>query len=110
MGKNVFHCFLSLRKQTLFVAVLLLQQVLPIDLWAQNIPVTGTVKNEKGEPLQGATISLKGSTVSVVSGEDGKFNILAPPKGVLSISVIGYAGVEEKIDGRQTLTIVLQEK
>ena len=111
MKKRSIYSLICFRQLSLFAVLLLLQQVLPSTVLAQNIPVTGTIKNEKGEPLQGATVSLKGSSTSVVTDEAGKFTIQAPAKGVLSISVIGYAGIEEKINGRQTnIAIVLQEK
>ena len=111
MKKRPIYSHICFHQLSLFAVLLLLQQVLPSRVLAQNISVTGTIKNEKGEPLQGATVSLKGSSTSVVTDEAGKFTIQAPAKGVLSISVIGYAGIEEKINGRQTnIAIVLQEK
>ena len=101
-----------LRQQRLFLflSILLLQSLLPLALSAQTGTVTGAITNEKGEAMQGATVTVKGSAVSVVSDQHGKFSIQAPPGATLLISSVGYADMEEKIDGRQSVNFVLKEK
>ncbi|GGB11526.1 SusC/RagA family TonB-linked outer membrane protein [Puia dinghuensis] len=90
--------------------ILLLLLFLRLTLSAQPITVKGKIRNEKGEALAGATVTLKGTTVSTVTDEAGDFSIQAPPEGVLSISVVGYLGLEEKIGGRTSFVIVLVQK
>ena len=54
------------------------------------VDVKGRVTNEKGQPLAGATILIKGSKIGVRSDADGNFSINADPNSVLVISYVGY--------------------
>ena len=103
MKKNFI---LSFPRQFLCLVFLFLYHILP----AQTISVKGTIKNEKGEALPGATVSVKGKPVSAVTDQDGKFTIAVSPQGTLSISDIGYSTIEEKVNARTELLIVLQQK
>ncbi|MEA5257642.1 TonB-dependent receptor [Arcicella aquatica] len=60
-----------------------------LELQEQNI--TGTVTDEKGEPLVGVSITIKGTTRGGVTDEKGKFNISVPDNNsILVFSFIGY--------------------
>ena len=52
--------------------------------------ISGKVSDSNGQPLSGATVLVKGSKTSVMTGNDGSFSILADDKAVLVISSIGY--------------------
>ncbi|HSC38292.1 MAG TPA: carboxypeptidase regulatory-like domain-containing protein, partial [Chitinophagaceae bacterium] len=65
-------------KLLLSAAMLLLLYMAPSLLQAQTVTVTGTIKNETGEPLAGVTVSLKGSKTSVQTDVTGKYSIQAP--------------------------------
>jgi TonB-dependent starch-binding outer membrane protein SusC len=70
------------------------------------ITVTGSVTDEKGEPLVGATIVVKGTTNGVLTDVDGKFSISVPDdKTVLIFQFIGYATQEVTV-GNQTEILV----
>ncbi len=97
-------------KPFLLLALVLGLQLLSFSLLAQQVTVTGTITNEKGEPLPGVTVSVKGTSATVLTDPNGKYNIKASPQGILAVSSIGYTGIEEKIDGRQTINITLKEK
>ncbi len=57
--------------------------------------VSGIVKDRKGEPLIGANVYVKGTTISTISGIDGQFNISAPDSSaVLVITFNGYQNLE----------------
>ena len=55
-----------------------------------NVTVTGSVVNEFGEPLTGATIQVRGTTLGTITDIDGRFTLLAPAGGTLLVSFIGY--------------------
>ncbi len=55
---------------------------------AQNRTVTGTVSDEKGEPLTGATL-VSGSSYSVTD-IDGQFSIQVPSGATVTVSFLGY--------------------
>ncbi|MCI2121125.1 MAG: carboxypeptidase-like regulatory domain-containing protein [Bacteroidales bacterium] len=49
-------------------------------LQAQQINVTGTVTDSKGEPIVGAYVVLKGTTVGTTCNADGIYSISVPAK------------------------------
>ncbi len=63
------------------------------------------VEAETGEPLPGASIVIKGTTVGTVSGKDGKFELTDPNPGVdastgslISELVVSFVGKETSIN------------
>jgi TonB-dependent starch-binding outer membrane protein SusC len=62
--------------------------------FAQSFKVSGNVTNKlSGEPLIGATVELKGSSISTITDSKGDFSITVPKKG--SKLVISYIGMKE---------------
>lgn len=71
--------------------------------------VTGTVTDENGQPLPGATVVEKGTSRGTSADFDGNFTITpSSPDAILQISYMGYATREEPLNGRTSLTISLQ--
>ena len=64
---------------------------------AQNIEVTGTVKDEKGEPLLGVLVLIKGTQRGAATNMDGKYEIQTKVGDVLQYSFLGMKTVEKKI-------------
>lgn len=79
------------------------------DVTAQNIEVTGTVTNADGEALPGVTVIILGTSSGTVTNLEGNYSLAAPPNGVLVYSFIGYVSVEEPVDGRNTIDVVLEQ-
>lgn len=72
--------------------------------------VTGTVVDEKGEPIIGASIVVKGESHGTITDFDGKFTLAdVPEKGVLTISYIGYKTVDLSTTGQTLVKVILQE-
>lgn len=65
-----------------------------IGIAAAQTQVRGSVVNETGEPVVGASIQLKGSTRGTISDADGNFSLNAPADGILLISYMGYVKQE----------------
>ena len=72
-----------------------------------NISVSGKVNSTQGEPLSGATVSVKNTTNSTTTNTNGEFTITAPENGTLEITYVGFAKQELSIAGRTQLTINL---
>ncbi|WP_160716874.1 SusC/RagA family TonB-linked outer membrane protein [Chitinophaga solisilvae] len=70
----------------------------------------GMVVNEKGEPLPGVTILLKGSSRGAVTDNEGAFSFTAGAEGdaVLIVQMIGYIRQEIAVNGRSHLQITLR--
>jgi len=75
----------------------------------QSKKITGKVIDNKGEPIIGATIIIKGSKEGVISDLDGNFSIEANNHSVLSVSYIGYNTTEVAVSSNKNLTIELTE-
>jgi TonB-linked SusC/RagA family outer membrane protein len=73
------------------------------------LEITGQVKGSFGAPLEGATVSVKGTTVAVTTNADGRFRINAGPDQVLVFSYIGYQTTEEAVSNRRFINITLVE-
>ncbi|MDE6344351.1 MAG: TonB-dependent receptor [Muribaculaceae bacterium] len=89
--------------------VALLMTLFSLPLSAQTIKITGTVVDSSDEPLTGATVMVKGTQDGASTDFDGKFTLSAPSDGVLVVSYIGYTTQEVKINGQQTIKVVLSE-
>jgi len=77
---------------------------------AQNTTVKGTVKDATGEPVIGATVKVKGSTMGVITDIDGNYTIDCPSNATLEVSYIGSKTQTVKIGGKNTIDITLQDE
>jgi TonB-linked SusC/RagA family outer membrane protein len=75
----------------------------------QAISIQGSVLNEKGSPLVGVTVHVKGTNISTGTDENGKFIIKAPGDGTLVFTYVGYIGQEVAIKGQTTIQVTLKE-
>ena len=74
----------------------------------QQRKVTGTVLNERNEPLAGATVKVVGSTVGTLTDVNGKFSLdVADINAQINISFIGYVSQQVALAGRATVDISL---
>lgn len=70
--------------------------------------VTGTVINDQGETLAGATIAVRGKTLQTQTDADGQFQLTGLEKGdVLVVSYIGHSSSELVYNAQAQLTITL---
>ncbi|MFS2186790.1 TonB-dependent receptor [Mucilaginibacter sp. Mucisp84] len=72
------------------------------------ITVTGTVKDEKGEPLPGVTVVAEGSSNAVSTDSNGKYTIKADSKQTLVFSFVGYKTVKRIINNESVIDISLE--
>ncbi|ULQ53258.1 SusC/RagA family TonB-linked outer membrane protein [Flavihumibacter fluvii] len=74
-----------------------------------NKVISGKVTNEKGEPLSGATVQVKGSSKAVTTDADGSFVIeVADDAKVLVISYVGFSSQEVNIEKESTISVSLK--
>ena len=77
--------------------------------FAQQVQVTGTVKDNAGNPVAGATILVEGTTNGTTSNADGSYSISAASDATLLVSFIGYQSQKHAIAGKTRIDIVLKE-
>jgi len=71
--------------------------------------ITGKVTNSAGEPVQGASVRVKGSDAGTTTDASGNFSITVPDSAVLVFSYVGYADQEITTAGKTTIDVVLVE-
>lgn len=76
--------------------------------WAQTKTVTGKVSDEKGAPIVGASVLVKGSSTGTSTDAAGAFKLNAPSSATtLVITYIGYTTQEVAIPSSNSVTISL---
>ncbi|MBU1821875.1 MAG: carboxypeptidase-like regulatory domain-containing protein, partial [Bacteroidetes bacterium] len=75
-------------KKQLFTLLLLLVAS-AVTVYAQDRILSGTVNDENGQPLPGASVLLKGTTRGTNTNAEGNFTINVQGAGILTISTVG---------------------
>lgn len=86
---------------TLFM-MLMLSGVLA---FAQNRVVTGTVTDNNGSPIPGATVRVKGSRTGTAADVNGNFNISVPAGATLIVSGVGLNTQEIPVGSQTTINV-----
>jgi TonB-linked SusC/RagA family outer membrane protein len=88
-----------------FIAIFLSQS-----LSAQNVTVSGKIKDTMGEPLAGVTVIVKGSTHGTISNVDGNFTIgNIASNDILVFSFIGMKTEEIEVKGKKIIDVIMTE-
>ncbi len=72
--------------------------------WAQT-NISGTVNDETGAPLPGATVIIEGTSIGVATDFDGNFSIQASQGETLLITYVGYADQRITVGSEDSYTI-----
>jgi len=76
---------------------------------AQDLTVSGTVKDETGYSLEGATVLVRGTTRGTTTDQEGRYSLSVPQDGELVVSYLGYLSQTKAIDGQNQLDFTLME-
>lgn len=98
---------IHLNRKCIVMVVMLLCLAFPA--LAQKITVSGTVIDELGEPLIGATVMEKGTTNGTSTDIDGNYTLSVAPDATLMVSYVGYTPQEIPVDGRTTINVALDQ-
>lgn len=91
------------------IGLLLLIVLCPFYLAAQQVMVTGRVIDSAAHPVEGASITIKGTSTGTVSGTDGRYSIKAKKGEVLQFSYAGMSPQERPIGNSSVINITLGE-
>lgn len=84
--------------------------VLSIAASAQGKTVSGTVIDQTGEPIVGASVLVKGTTIGVATDVDGNYSLTkVPDNAILEFRYIGYVSQDIKVDGRSEINVTMKE-
>ncbi|MBR2475800.1 MAG: carboxypeptidase-like regulatory domain-containing protein [Bacteroidaceae bacterium] len=93
----------------IFFLLVTLIVMTPIELYAQNIRVSGVVRGNNGERVAGVSITDLGrQRVLGITDDDGKYSIVLAPNATISFTCMGYSEKKEKVKGRVTIDVELQ--
>ena len=101
---------LSSSKITRYLTLLVILLGTSISAFAQQIKVTGTVKDPEGEPLIGVSVRVQKTGTGAVTDMDGNFSVEVPSKSTLTFSYIGYESQDVAVNGRSVINVTLKEK
>jgi len=108
------------KRSVALVLLSLLVNIMAIDIYAEGngisgvlqekIKITGTVVDNDGEPIIGATVVIIGTTQGVSTDIDGKFTIDVPSRqSRLEFRYLGYVTKTETVGERSEINITLVE-
>ena len=97
---------LMVRKIVLSIVALL---ALGFAAYAQTRQISGTVKDEAGNAIVGASVIVEGTNNGATTDANGSFKISAPADGHLIVSFIGYEEQKVAIAGKTTVNVVLAD-
>ena len=93
----------------MMLLVLFMALISPMKMWAQNIQLTGNVKDASNEPIIGASVVEKGTTNGVITDFDGNFTLNVSANATIVISYVGFQAQEIAINGRNHIKVTLNE-
>lgn len=91
-------------RKIVFLSWILLCSVMA---FAQTRTITGKVVNPAGEPIPGASVTIKGTTSGVSANATGIFSINAKTGDVLVITSTNYRGTEQRVGSQSNYPLVL---
>ncbi len=74
---------------------------------AQTRKVTGTVRDDSGEPLPGVGVFVEGTTTGTVTGDNGTYTLSVRDRDVLTFSYISFQTAREAVGSRQVIDVTL---
>ena len=96
------------RSRGFFGVFLLAASLLMTTGWAHAQSLRGTVIDEQGEGLEGATILINGTTAGVIAGTNGEYSIELPAGAdSLTVSFLGFLRQVLPINGRSRIDVAL---
>ena len=90
------------------LVLLFLLCLFPLGALAQSI-VKGTVSDEAGEPIIGATVKVQGTNEGAITDFDGNYSVKAASSATLVFSYIGYQTETVSVGGKSTINVTLKE-
>jgi TonB-linked SusC/RagA family outer membrane protein len=92
--------------KTKFSVILTLLLALVVQIsFAQNKNVSGTVSDNNGLPLPGATVVIEGTSTGVSTDFDGNYSISASVGDVLVFSYVGYSNQSQTVGASNTINV-----
>ncbi|WP_121811149.1 SusC/RagA family TonB-linked outer membrane protein [Mucilaginibacter kameinonensis] len=92
-----------------FILPLLSVFVFCYSTYAQTVTLKGKVTDEKGEPIAGASVKIKGTNAGSVTNTGGLFSLNYNGQGTLIVTAIGFTAHEVKLTGQAQVNVTLAD-
>lgn len=99
----------SASRLSLRAVLAVLMMFFAVTLSAQNISVKGSVVDQSGEPIVGASVKVLGSSMGVITDIDGNYKISCPSSATLEFTYIGFASKAVDVKGKTTINVTMEE-
>lgn len=93
-----------------FVSLFIMLLFCTVVTLAQTSPVTGQIRDEKGDPVPFATVKVKGSGSGTSADQSGNYSIEAQRGAILVISAAGFQNLEITIRNQGLIPIILKSQ
>src|ERR1700754_3977604 len=91
-----------------WVGFILLCVLFTQNAYSQNKTITGKVSDDKGAPVAGVSVTVKGTKNGVNTNADGAFTIPVPSSStILVFSSVGYTSQEVTVGDQSNITVTL---
>jgi len=97
-----------LKKIYLKTGILLFLLIISAPLFGQNIQIRGQITGETGEPIPGASVLVKGTTIGTAADLDGQYTLSVAGNSILVFSFIGYEAKEVSVGNQTVINVSLQ--
>lgn len=109
---GIAMCGLSFRHSLSIIFLILFYLIMPgrQAMAQQTRTVKGSITDRKQEPIIGATVTVKGTTIRAATDVNGTFSIKVPENArVLTVTYTGMVTQDVNIAGKETVKITLQD-
>lgn len=90
------------------IIIVLISTLLSVPAWAQQ-SIKGTVRDAKGQPIEGATVSIKGTNRGATTTTQGSYTMNnVGSKDILVFTSLGFLRQEQSTTGRQQIDVTMQ--
>lgn len=98
-------------KHFLYKICLIIFLLLPCIAYAQDTvtKVEGVISDKLGEPVIGASVAAKGTTIGVMTDIDGKYSIVVDRNATLVFTLIGMKTQEIQVAGKTHINVVMED-
>src|SRR5690606_24537720 len=80
-----------------------------VNVYAQQRSISGTVSDDRGNPVIGASVAILGKSAATRTDANGQFSLQAETGDVLHVTAIGYSLIEQAVDASSVYRITLLE-